>query len=132
MNLEYAFILLLAFQLKHFVADYPLQNYQMVVEKGQYGKAGGIYHSLIHAVCTLVVLIAFNYIVFPIEYTVVFAVAALEFFIHYHIDWGKMQMSNNLSTKQKAFWNWIGFDQLLHHLTYLGFVWFIIGSKLVV
>ncbi len=132
MNLEYAFILLLAFQIKHFVADYPLQNYQMVVEKGHYGKKGGIYHSLIHAVMTFAVLVAFDYLVFPVEYTVMFAIAAIEFFVHYHIDWGKMQMSKQFTPQEKGFWNWIGFDQLLHHLTYIVFVWVIIGSKLIV
>jgi len=36
-------------------------------------------------------------------------------------------MSRKFSTQDKGFWNWIGFDQLLHHLTYLGFVWILIG-----
>ena len=119
--------LLTLFQLKHFIADYPLQNYQMVTEKGHYGKRGGIYHSLIHSAMTFVALALFNYFVFPIEYTVAIAIAALEFVIHYHIDWVKMQMSRKFTTQDKGFWNWIGFDQLLHHLTYIGFVWILIG-----
>lgn len=120
-------ILLTLFQLKHFVADYPLQNYQMVVEKGQYGRRGGIYHSLIHSALTFTAFAVFNYSVFPVEYTTAIAIAATEFFIHYHIDWAKMQMSKRFTTEQKGFWNWIGFDQLLHHLTYIGFVWILIG-----
>lgn len=119
--------LLTLFQLKHFLADYPLQNYQMVCEKGIYGKRGGVFHSLIHAALTFTVLGFFNYFVFPVEYTVAFAIAALEFFIHYHIDWSKMQMSRKFSTQDKGFWNWIGFDQLLHHVTYIGFAWILIG-----
>lgn len=120
-------VLLTLFQIKHFVADYPLQNYQMITEKGVYGKAGGIYHSLIHAALTFTVLGLLNYFVFPIGYTVAFAIAALEFFIHYHIDWSKMQMGKRFTPKDKGFWNWIGFDQLLHHVTYIGFAWILIG-----
>jgi hypothetical protein len=119
-------ILLILFQFKHFIADYPLQNLKMVQEKGVYGKRGGIYHSLIHSLLTFAVLGVFNYAVFPIDYTLAFAIAALEFFVHYHIDWSKMQMSKRFSTEDKGFWNWIGFDQLLHHLTYIGFAWMII------
>jgi len=118
--------LLTLFQIKHFIADYPLQNYQMVTEKGRYGKRGGVYHSLIHSALTFTTLALINYFVFPVEYTVAIAIAALEFFIHYHIDWSKMQMSRKFTTQEKGFWNWIGFDQLLHHLTYLGFAWILI------
>jgi len=120
-------VLLTLFQIKHFIADYPLQNYQMVVEKGVYGKRGGIFHSLIHSALTVITLTLFNYFVFPVDYTVVFAIAAIEFFVHYHIDWSKMQMSRKFTTQDKGFWNWIGFDQLLHHLTYIGFAWILLG-----
>ena len=119
-------VLLSLFQLKHFLADYPLQTIEMVREKGIYGKRGGIYHSLIHAVLTFLVLGLVNYTLFPVAYTLAFGIAAIEFFIHYHIDWSKMQMSKRFSTQDKGFWNWIGFDQLLHHLTYIGFVWILI------
>ena len=118
-------VLLTLFQLKHFLADYPLQTITMVKEKGVYGKRGGIYHSLIHALLTFLMLAIVNYAVFPVAYTLAFAIAASEFVIHYHIDWGKMQMSKRFSTEDKGFWNWIGFDQLLHHLTYIGFAWMI-------
>lgn len=119
-------ILLTLFQLKHFLADYPLQNSQMVREKGEYGEKGGIYHSLIHSLLTFTVLGVFNYLVFPISYTLALAIAAIEFPIHYHIDWGKMQMSKRYTTKDKAFWNWMGFDQLLHQLTYVAFLWIVL------
>jgi hypothetical protein len=119
-------VLLTLFQLKHFLADYPLQTIEMVREKGIYGRQGGIYHSLIHAVLTFGMLGLVDFTVFPVEYTFAFGIAALEFVIHYHIDWSKMQMSKRFSTEDKGFWNWIGFDQLLHHLTYAGFVWILI------
>jgi len=118
-------VLLSLFQLKHFLADYPLQTITMVKEKGVYGKRGGIYHALIHSALTFTTLGLFNYFVFPVAYTLAFSIAALEFVIHYHIDWAKMQMSRKFSTEDKGFWNWIGFDQLLHHLTYIGFAWMI-------
>jgi hypothetical protein len=116
-------ILLALFQIKHFLADYPLQNRQMVTEKGSYGKRGGVYHSLIHSVTTLVALGVFDYFVHAIDFGLAVAISLSEFVIHYHIDWSKMQMSRRFSTEDKGFWNWIGFDQLLHHATYIGFAW---------
>ena len=45
--------------------------------------------------------------------------------IHYHIDWAKMNANNKLNLKadnSEWFWILLGFDQLLHHLTYFAIV----------
>ena len=45
--------------------------------------------------------------------------------IHYHIDWAKMNAKNKLKLKADTsewFWILLGFDQLLHYLTYFAIV----------
>jgi len=125
MTLEQILILLISFQIKHFIADYPLQTMEMIREKGKYGRRGGIYHSLIHSLLTLIILISVDLTIIPIDYTVIFAISFVEFFIHYHIDWAKKQLTKKYSPEQSKFWWATGFDQMLHHFTYIGFVWFI-------
>ena len=41
--------------------------------------------------------------------------------LHYHIDWGKMQISKRLDAQpnQHQFWVLIGAEQAAHQLTYL-------------
>ena len=114
-------ILLILFQLKHFVADFPLQNLAMVKQKGVYGKSAGILHSLVHCLFCLIALSLFDYFVFSITYTVIFALSILDFVIHYHIDYAKMQLSKKYTTQNKTYWILMGLDQMLHHLTYIGF-----------
>ena len=51
--------------------------------------------------------------------------------IHYHIDWAKMNTSQRFNLKpDNSDWFWIllGFDQLLHHLTYFAIVAFAFKS----
>lgn len=106
---------------KHFIADFVLQFDYMVREKGTYGAAGGIHHSLVHASFTFLILVlfcsnAFYIILLPL----------VDFVAHYHIDWAKMNLSKGLTPKDNKFWFWIGVDQLLHYLTYLGIAFIVI------
>lgn len=103
---------------KHFVGDFVLQSKWQVHQKGIYGAPGGIVHSGIHVAGTLVALIAVATPI-PVMATVLIA----EFLVHYHIDWGKEQIVRAFDWRDGArFWNAIGFDQLLHGLTYLAIV----------
>lgn len=118
-------VALLLFQVKHLLADFVLQTAKMVEEKGHYGCAGGLYHAGIHILASapLVLWLA------PHVATVAVVLVA-EFVIHYHIDWCKEQIGRRLalSPGDKAFWFAIGVDQLLHQLTYIGMVWWLIKS----
>lgn len=102
--------------IKHFLADFVWQTEKMVIEKGQYGKSGGIYHSGIHAVLTGLILVAF------VPWHIALILAVADYVIHYHTDWAKMNIAKNLTPKDKMFWFWLGFDQLVHSLTYVGIV----------
>lgn len=104
-------ILVTLFIVKHFFADFPLQTYNMVCQKGTYLAKGGIVHSGIHAVMTFLILVFFT------KFAVLFAL--LDFIIHYHVDYAKMNLSKKYTPQDNKFWVWLGFDQLLHYLTYV-------------
>lgn len=118
-------ILLLLFQLKHFICDYPLQisPYQYL-NKGTYGHLGGLLHALIHSIGTFVVLVFF---VAPIG---ALMLCLLDGITHYHIDWAKVKLTQHYGltpSTSAMYWLLLGFDQLLHQLTYLGIIWLIIN-----
>ena len=118
-----AIVLFALLLVKHFVCDFVLQTPWQIAQKGVYGAPGGLVHSGIHVAGTLVALIA---VATPIS-TIV-TVLIVEFIVHYHIDWGKEQTVRRLNWRAGArFWNSIGFDQLLHGLTYLAIVVYVIG-----
>ena len=118
-----AIALLALLLVKHFVGDFVLQTKWQVHQKGIYGAPGGLVHSGIHVAGTLVALIA---LMTPVSLIVPVLIA--EFVIHYHIDWGKERIVRRFGWREGArFWNAMGFDQLLHGLTYLAIVVYVIG-----
>jgi hypothetical protein len=118
-----AIALLALLLVKHFVCDFVLQTKWQVHQKGIYGAPGGIVHSSIHVAGTLVALVA---VAAPFAATI--AVLVAEFVVHYHIDWGKEQVVRRFDWREGArFWNAIGFDQLLHGLTYVAITAYLTG-----
>lgn len=115
-------LLYIAFFIKHFLADFPLQTQWMIREKGHWGKLGGIVHSGVHAILTVAVLSLFS-----IEPTVAASAGALDFVSHYHIDGLKMYVGNKTgwTPSDNQFWIAIGLDQLFHYLTYALIVHFL-------
>jgi hypothetical protein len=115
-------LLLVLLSVKHFIVDFILQTNQMVIEKGNYGEKWGIIHSLQHGIATCAVFFFF------VEPAAVLFFGILDMLIHYHIDWAKININrkNNLTPADKAFWFWLGADQLAHSLTYIWFVWILI------
>ncbi len=108
------FTVLALLQLKHFLCDYVLQTPYQLQNKGTYGHPGGILHSGLHAAGTVIVLAICGF-----GAALIAAVAVAEFVVHYHVDWGKEQFVRRFpSDRQDVFWRIIGFDQLLHQLTY--------------
>ena len=105
--------LLTLFVVKHFIADFLLQFNYMIEEKGTYLATGGIQHSAIHGILTYFILLYFT------NPHTASMLALLDFVIHYHIDWAKMNLSRGLTTEDHKFWIWLGFDQMLHYLTYI-------------
>lgn len=116
-NQHVILLLLTALAVKHWLCDFVLQTSHQVATKGQYGSLGGISHALTHGVGTAVVLALFLFGRFDI-YEIAF-LAGMDAVFHYHIDWFKQQMTQGMTPVHPKFWTWLGFDQLLHTLTYI-------------
>ena len=107
--------------IKHTVADFFLQTAFQWQNKGDYGHPGGLVHVLIHAALTLPV--------FAILRPPTLLAAALillgEALVHYHIDWLKDRVvkRRHWTAANDSYWRALGFDQLLHGLTYIAIVW---------
>jgi hypothetical protein len=112
--------LFVALFVKHFIADFPMQKPYQYLNKGEYGHPGGLFHALNHASLTLIV---FSYFTGETFFSLV--LAGIDFVAHYHIDWAKVQITKRFGwgpTTHEEYWWLMGFDQLLHALTYIGLI----------
>lgn len=112
-------ILLLMFllQIKHLIVDWCWQSAYEWKNKGTYGHPGGILHALKNAIGTAIVFSFF----FP-STSLLFLILAIDFILHYHIDWGKMNINRIKGwgpTTHDQFWMLTGVDQFLHQITYI-------------
>ena len=118
-------ILLTLLLIKHFILDFYYQPPYMWQNKGTFGHMGGIAHAGLHAMATFVIL------TFWLESPIgCFALAYLEFCIHYMTDWAKMNINRIKgwgATTHTEFWQLTGLDQLIHQLTYVMILWVIYG-----
>jgi hypothetical protein len=111
------FLLLLLF-IKHWYVDFVNQNNEEVTSKGIYGDFNGIMHSLKHGVATLVCILIVTGTSYPSYVFYAITLGLLDFVVHYHIDWIKMNYGNR-DIRTPQFWNHLGLDQLAHYITYL-------------
>ncbi|MEX0627208.1 MAG: DUF3307 domain-containing protein [Cucumibacter sp.] len=114
------FVLLVGFQLKHFIADYLLQPRWMVQGKGSFAALGGYAHAAIHAACSAIVLL-----VVSVPVGLILGLCAAEFVIHYFLDFAKIHYTSGIEERREParYWGLFGFDQLLHQLTYVVMVY---------
>jgi len=121
--------ILLWLQIKHFVADFFYQPAYQWKNKGTYGHWGGIIHTGQHVLLTIIILALFG-----IAVPAIVTIAILEFVIHYHTDWAKMNINKHFgwgATTHNEFWILTGFDQLVHSLTYVGMAFYLVGANYV-
>ncbi|MGB8363311.1 MAG: DUF3307 domain-containing protein [Rhizomicrobium sp.] len=111
---------LLLFQIKHFVCDFLLQPYRMVIKKGIYLHPMGLLHAGLHALGSLPALLLLS------RAPQAIAIVILgEFVIHYHTDWTKAQLDKHLKLDNHSSLHWaiFGADQMIHQMTYLVMVY---------
>lgn len=116
-------ILLTLLSLKHFIIDFPLQTPYQWMNKGTYLHPGGLVHAGMHAFGTWLCIVWFA----PLA---AYYLALLDMFVHYHIDWAKMNINKKYGwqpDQHPEFWTLLGLDQLLHVLTYILIVSLITG-----
>lgn len=119
----YIFELLVVFQLKHYIADFPLQreymlrktraNWDFVVPLGL--------HSSVHAFGTLVICLYYA--------PHLWWLALVDLVVHFVIDRlksGPLYFGRFNDLTKSSFWNIMGLDQMLHHITHLYIVYLIV------
>lgn len=124
---ETTYVLGLLFLLftKHLIVDFYLQTMDMVKGKGIYMNRHGLWHSGQHALGTFVCVFVAAFTLTPsgwlLNPALLIMFPILDFMLHYHIDWAKMNINKNrgYTPSDPQFWHWLGVDQYAHALTYL-------------
>jgi hypothetical protein len=103
-------------QVKHFLCDFVLQSAYIYRNKGIYGHRAGFIHAGLHAVGSLPAIALLTS-----SASLIAAIMAVEFLIHYHVDWLKLHIDKRyrLTINQRIYWVVFGADQLLHQATYV-------------
>lgn len=117
------FFLLVLFQLKHYLADFPLQTEYMLQKFNRDGWVIPLLtHSLIHGSFTLIIAAAFA------SPLVAISLAVFDVGIHFTMD--RIKASPNIFGKyqpdEKSYWLVLGLDQMVHHLTHYTIIFVII------
>ena len=119
-------ILLVIFQIKHFICDYPLQTQYMLGKMQAIGWIKPLAaHSAVHAWFTFLILLLvrpsniFLYLLLPIA----------DFILHFCVD--RLKASPSLGGKfkpeQPYFWWALGVDQMAHHIINYVFIYIILN-----
>lgn len=118
--LTLATIMLVWFQVKHFVADYLMQPKWVLGGKGSMRRAGGYVHAGVHAVGSVPA-----YLIAGLGATEIAVLVLAEFVIHYAIDFCKIGLSrrSHAGPDKASYWAMHGADQLAHQLTYAGLIY---------
>lgn len=111
--IKYFLLFSILLQIKHLIVDFYLQTDEMVKGKGIYGNFQGVFHSLQHAMGTLII---FGITGVPFLYCVYLAL--FDFVTHYHIDYAKMNFGCR-DIRNAKFWQHLGLDQYAHQIVYI-------------
>jgi len=125
---EKIFTLLVVFQIKHFLCDYPLQTRYML---GKFKAKGWILpltcHAAVHGLATALIAGYWMIPKDPFAIVGVIALAMADFGIHFTQD--RIKASPNLLGRWKQdspfFWWALGQDQMVHHLTHYWIIYMI-------
>ena len=118
------FLLLIVFQLKHFICDYPLQGTYMLGKLRATDWALPLAaHAAVHATATFLIAIWFS-----LHLAIILAIA--DFILHFTID--RLKASPNIGGRfkpdQPYFWWALGADQMAHHFTHYSFIFILLGA----
>ena len=125
-NLTTIFLLLVLFQLKHFIADYPLQTQYMLGKTKATGWINPLAaHAAVHAWFTFLIIL----FVSPDNY-LLYLLALVDFVIHFTVDRIKAspKLGGRFNPTQPYFWWALGADQMAHHLTHYVFIYILISN----
>ena len=116
--------LMVLFQIKHFICDYPLQTPYMLgkLQRTDWELPLAA-HCAIHALGTFAIVIWFS-----LYLAITFAV--LDFILHFIVDRLKASpdIGGRFSIDNKYFWWCLGLDQMAHHIINAIFIFIILSS----
>jgi len=118
-QIEILLILLFLLQTKHLIVDWCWQPPFEFLNKGKYGHWGGVRHALKNAIGTGLCFLYFTTI------TNTILIIIIDFLLHYHIDYLKMNINRIKKWSPLAdenFWRLMGLDQFCHQICYLGLI----------
>lgn len=116
------FLLLILFQIKHFLSDFCFQN-QFMLRKSQSGWDFVLplaSHCLVHGLGTLIITLFFR--------SELWWLALVDFFIHFVMDRFRASprwLGRFSNTSMSTYWQVMGVDQMVHHLTHYWVVYMI-------
>jgi hypothetical protein len=124
--LQKTFLLLVIYQIKHFVADYPLQTPYMLKKfsPGWDFIVPLSAHCLVHAVVTFLVCMWWS--------PDLWWLSIVDFVAHFLMDRvksGPRYLGRYNNSSSSHYWIAFGFDQMFHHLTHLYIVWVLITHR---
>lgn len=116
--MEPMFLLLTLLIVKHLIVDFFWQPKYEWANKGTYGHFGGIRHTGKHVIVSAFILMFF------VPALPLLLLCLSEAIIHYHMDWWKMWWGarKKYDPYNPKFWHWMGIDQFVHTMTYVGMV----------
>ena len=116
------FLLLVLFQIKHFICDYPLQTQYMLQKANKENWIKPLLaHAGVHSIGTFIVVSFFNI-------KLAFVLAFFDLILHFIVD--RIKASPNIGNKwgidKPYFWWALGLDQMSHHLINYVFIYIIV------
>lgn len=115
-------ILLVVFQVKHFLADYPLQNRYML---GKFLPGWAFFfpllsHVMVHGLFTFFIVLAWTG-----DDMLAMMLASLDGLVHFLMDRLKAgpRYLGRWKHDSPFFWWALGLDQMVHHLTHYLIIW---------
>jgi hypothetical protein len=115
--------LMTALIIKHFVSDFLLQTPYQYKNKGIFLHPGGLLHGVITIASTAVVLV-----VFKVPVSLWPTILVVEFLVHYGMDFAKVRLNQRMgwtASTHNQFYILLGFDQMVHYLTYIWIVYWV-------
>lgn len=126
MSVQNIVVLIILFQVKHFIVDFLLQTRLMVQQKDNLRMPGGYIHAAQHAVGTVLIgsvalqMLPVSLALSTTAVALIYLTALYDGVSHYLIDYCKMRHGRRLrlGPEDRRYWAYIGLDQLAHNLVY--------------
>jgi len=126
-QITFIFLMLVLYQVKHFVSDYPLQGKYMLGKfKADWSFIGPLSaHSGVHSFFTFVIatIVLFE---IPGGFVIALGLASFDFVVHFFMDRikaGPKYLGRFKDMMKPYFWWSLGFDQMVHHITHYAIIY---------